>query len=281
MFDQPSIEEHIGKLAIQLADTVKAHCIISAEKYEDEKQDYEDPYLNIKLGIFKRVDDNNYKKIEYKTKIKRPEHGQTLSPKELLIDAISHHHINKGERVICILDASLGSGYNLAMFIFEVDNLFFNMSQHKLTKNVRTNVMETIFDIALDISKYGREGRPVGTMFIIGGPEIRKYTKQLIINPFEFLEDDKRNILNPELRESIIEFSMLDGAFVIDLDGKIMSTGTYIDIDTDHVVLPSGFGTKHRTAAAITDATDAIAVVISESGGKIRVFSKGKIVMST
>jgi DNA integrity scanning protein DisA with diadenylate cyclase activity len=39
-------------------------------------------------------------------------------------------------------------------------------------------------------------------------------------------------------------------------------------------------GTKHRNCAAITYAVpEAIAIVVSESGGKIRVFKEGKLVM--
>ncbi len=41
--------------------------------------------------------------------------------------------------------------------------------------------------------------------------------------------------------------------------------------------LPQGLGARHRAAAGITALTDAIAIVISQSTGEVRVFSGGKI----
>jgi DNA integrity scanning protein DisA with diadenylate cyclase activity len=273
-------ERSIGDAAISLADSINAQAIISAERDEREKIDYDEPVISIKINLFKKVGGKNYKKYEYKTRLKKPEHGSTISPKELLIDAISHHLINKGDRVICIQDESLGSGHKAVMFVIDVDNLFFNMSQNKLTRNIKPEVLEAVMDIALEISKYGREGKKVGTIFVITDKDVKKYTKQMIINPFEHLSEKERSITNPELRETIIAFSLLDGAFIINGEGKVLSAGTYLDIDTKNIYLPSGFGTRHRAAAAITQETEAVAVVVSETGGKVRVFNEGKIAMN-
>ena len=73
------------------------------------------------------------------------------------------------------------------------------------------------------------------------------------------------------------EFSQLDGIFVIDRDGTVISAGTYIDIDTSKIDVGQGFGTKHRCCAAITRAIPAIALVLSESG-VVRIMKDGKIV---
>ena len=276
---ETDIERHVGDAAISLADSINASCIVSAER-DDISGDLEDPFLNIKLNLFKKVNGKNYKRYTYKAKLRKPEHGFTISPKELLLDGISHKLINKGDRVICIQDESLGSGYKAILFIIDIDNLFFNISQTKLTKNVNSEILEKVMDLALEISKHGREGNKVGTMFVIGGKNLKKYTKQMILNPFENVDSDKRNILNPEMKETLSAFSLLDGAFIINTEGIVVSAGTYLDVDTKNVELPAGFGTRHRSAAAITKVTDSIAVVVSETGGKVRVFSNGKVVMN-
>jgi DNA integrity scanning protein DisA with diadenylate cyclase activity len=41
--------------------------------------------------------------------------------------------------------------------------------------------------------------------------------------------------------------------------------------------LPQGLGTRHTAAAAITQATDSVALAISESTGKVTLFRQGKI----
>jgi len=67
---------------------------------------------------------------------------------------------------------------------------------------------------------------------------------------------------------------------VEDEQGKILSAGTYLDIDSTNLYLPAGFGTRHRCCAAITYNTDALAVLVSESGGVVKVFKKGKIIQT-
>ena len=41
--------------------------------------------------------------------------------------------------------------------------------------------------------------------------------------------------------------------------------------------LPQGLGARHKSAAAVTAATSAVAIAISESTGNVTIFEKGKI----
>jgi len=197
--------------------------------------------------------------------------------KKVLIEAINEKYIEKGERVVCTEDESMGTGYKGILFIFDVDKIFFNISRHHLTENISSNIIETIINICSEIALEGREGKKIGTAFIIGNPsDLSKYSRQLIINPFSGLEE---KITDPNIKETIKEFAQLDGVFIIDTEGTIISTGTYLNVDDSDIELPSGFGTRHRNCAAITKQTDAIAIVISESGGIVRVLKDGRIVM--
>ena len=273
-----NIEESIGQAATKIAKDVGANCIVSLE--QKEKEEYTDSeHLDVKVSIFKQIKPGVYKKIEYETKIRKVESGSIIPIKEVLMEAINKKYIEKGERVVCIEDESMGSGYKSVLFIFDVDKIFFNISQHKLAENIDSNVVETVINIASEIALEGREGRKVGTAFIIGdSQEISKHLRQLIINPFSGLSE-KIKITDPDIRETIKEFAQLDGVFVINKDGTIISTGAYINISDEGIDLPPGFGTRHRACAAITKQTDSLAIVVSESGGVVRVFKNGRIVM--
>ena len=140
-------------------------------------------------------------------------------------------------------------------------------------------VFESVFNIAVEISREGREGKPVGTAFIVGdAQEVLARSRQLILNPFEGHPREARMVENPDLWENVKEFAMLDGAFVLSGNGIIEAAGRYITIDTSSVRIPKGLGTRHGSVAGITLATRAVGLVVSQSGGRISVFKGGRMV---
>ena len=192
------------------------------------------------------------------------------------MEAITKDYIKKGEKIVCIEDGSMGTGYKGVLFIFDVDEVFFKIGKQNISEKISPEIIEATLDIALEISREGREGRRIGTAFIIGDiSELNKYLRQLIINPFNNM-DEKIKITDLSIKETIKEFSQLDGVFIIDEEGHIISAGTYLDINTE-IDLPGGFGTKHRACAAITKETESVAIVVSESGGKVRILKDGRI----
>ena len=276
------IEEFVGLAATRIAHDIGANGIISIEQRKKDVDLNEDnPFLDVSITIFRKVKDNTYTKQGYFTKIRKTTDGSIIPIKELLIEAIGKRYIQKDDLMVCVVDESVGMGYKSLMFIFEVNNVLFNISTHNLAKNINPNVIETVIEIALEIAKEGREQKKVGTGFIIGNKsEILKYIKQLIINPFTAYPDTSKNILDPLLRETIKEFAQLDGVFIIHEDGTIISCGSYIDIDTTNVSLHHGYGTRHRSCAALTkEVNNSIAIIVSQSGGKITLFKEGKAVL--
>ncbi|MBS3119701.1 diadenylate cyclase [Candidatus Woesearchaeota archaeon] len=276
-----SIEDIIGMAAANIARDIQANCIVSLEKSSKDTDDLS--LLAVKVAIFKQLQDRkDYKKYEYQTTLSKQANGSIIPIKDLLMESVNKQYIEKNDRVVCVADGSLGTGYNGLMFIFDVDKIFFNISTHHLTENVKTDVLEATINIALELGTEGREGRKVGTAFIVGKKEnILKHTRQLVINPFAGTDEKERNITDPRLKETVKGFSQLDGAFIVNDDGCIVTAGTHLNLDLSEIELPSlaGFGTRHRYAAAITKVTDAIAVVVSETGGIVRIFKNGKIVL--
>jgi PAS domain S-box-containing protein len=144
--------------------------------------------------------------------------------------------------------------------------------------DIREEVFEDVYSLSLELSREGREGKPIGTTFLIGNsPDVMAKSTQLILNPFEGHAPSTRNVTSPEIRETVKELSQIDGAFVIAGDGTIQAAGRYITIDTSRASIPKGLGTRHASVAGITKETPAIGIVLSQSGGKISLFKDGRI----
>jgi DNA integrity scanning protein DisA with diadenylate cyclase activity len=92
--------------------------------------------------------------------------------------------------------------------------------------------------------------------------------------------EEERNILNPELLETIKEFSAIDGAFIVKDNGAIMTAGRHLNAAIESKDFPQGLGSRHIAAAGITSITHAIAIVISESTGNVSVFKSGNLFVS-
>ena len=139
-----------------------------------------------------------------------------------------------------------------------------------------------VIKLAIEIAREGREGKPVGTAFVLGDSDaVLERSRQLILNPLAGHSSTDRKITNPDMRENIKELALLDGAFVIREDGTVEAAGRYISIDTSNVRLSKGFGTRHVSVAAITQETKAIGIVVSESGGQVRIMARGRIILET
>jgi len=147
-----------------------------------------------------------------------------------------------------------------------------------ISKNFFTTVIAVV-DIALDIGALGREGKSVGTTFIIGNVEqIMRSSHQAIFNPFKGYPEQDRGITSSEVVESIKELAQLDGAFVISEKGVVEAAGRHLDAVSSVTRQLKGLGSRHRAAASITMYSEAIAVVVSESTGRVTIFDEGKIV---
>jgi PAS domain S-box-containing protein len=144
--------------------------------------------------------------------------------------------------------------------------------------DIKEEVFDAVFHICTEISVEGREGKAVGTTFLIGDAEnVMGKSRQIMLNSFEGHPPEMRIVTNPDLKENIKEFAQLDGAFVVSGDGFIEASGRYITVDTSGVKLPKGMGTRHNSVAAMTHVTKTVGIVVSQSGGGITLFKNGQI----
>jgi hypothetical protein len=143
--------------------------------------------------------------------------------------------------------------------------------------DVTPEVLDAVVRIALEIAHEGREGKPVGTSFIIGDTRaVMDQSRQFVLNPFFGHQEAERWITDEWMRENIKEFAQLDGAFIITGKGLVEAAGRNITVDTSNVKIPAGMGARHASAAGITLVTKSIGVVVSQSGGRITLIKGGE-----
>lgn len=145
---------------------------------------------------------------------------------------------------------------------------------------VPLNILKSVVDLAVEIGREGREGKPVGTLFVVGNHrKVMEMSQEQIHDPFRGYPKTERSIRNPRVRESIKELAQIDGAFVISSDGLAIAAGRHLRASAEGLTLSKGLGSRHWAAAEISKATGAIAIAVSESTGTVRVFQDGVIVL--
>lgn len=149
------------------------------------------------------------------------------------------------------------------------------------TEGMAPGVMDAIIDLAISIGVGGWEGRPVGALFVIGDSNtVMEKSRQLTLNPFQGYSEDEKHIMNPDVRHALHAFAVLDGAFIVREDGVVVAAGRYLNFDEEKDVdVPLGLGARHMAAAGISRDTEAIAIVVSQTSGSVRVFKRGKVAL--
>lgn len=190
----------------------------------------------------------------------------------ILISAFLEGSLGNGDDVLCLV---VGDSHPLVMLNFSLgQDPAFRILRSGIDERCDLDVFEMLLRIAGDLVREGREGKTVGTMFVIGDTDkVFEHSRQVVINPFQGHERGERNVLSPENIETIKEYANLDGAIVVTPDGYLEAAGRYILLEPD-ANTASGLGGRHLAAASITTRTQAIAIVVSASG-IVRVYKDG------
>ncbi len=177
---------------------------------------------------------------------------------------------------------------------FEVDTIdsvsVINLDEHlgrltvhdlrQLETRVPLDTLKTTVDLAVDIGREGREGKPVGTLFVVGDHrKVLKHCHPLGFDPVRGYSVEERRLEDSKVRESVKEIAQLDGAFIVSSDGTIVSACQYISAPAAEITLSKGLGARHWAAAAISRATAAVAITVSESNGTVRLFQNGEVML--
>ncbi|MCS4540836.1 MAG: diadenylate cyclase [Euryarchaeota archaeon] len=275
----PSIDDAIAKAATQIANEVNAKAILVVsdnERAYNLIQKYQ-PKTTVIAATSKN---ETFYKLSEKAQsillfLKSPFRVDQIVYATAL--ALSKGLVDIGDVIVGVLGELRSSD---SIFVYKVGGkpLDLNICTFiQEMEKIKPEVLSTIFELAIEIGREGREGKPVGTAFVIGDSEkVLKNSYQLILNPFEGRTE---YITDQMVRGTVKELSQLDGVFVLTRDGMVKAAGRYLDVDAASVKIPKGFGGRHAAAAAITKETGALAVTVSKSGGMIRVFKDGEIIM--
>jgi diadenylate cyclase len=171
--------------------------------------------------------------------------------------------------------ASLGKG-DVAERTGPLSHLLDEVCSERRGVNNRT--LRRVVNLAVEIAREGREGRKIGSLFVVSDSEaVLKHSRPMILDPLYGHPHESKRIEDPNLRETLKELAQLDGAFVVSDEGVVLSAARYIDAVSNHLELPLGLGSRHVAAASVSSRTDAVAVAVSESS-TVRMFDDGELV---
>src|SRR5436309_210578 len=140
------------------------------------------------------------------------------------------------------------------------------------------DVLESLIELAVAIAREGREGKRIGTLFMLGDENaVLARSRSLILDPLLGHPESARHITDLNLRGTIKELAQLDGGFVVSQAGIVLSACRYLDGIAAEVEVPLGLGSRHIAAANMSAVTKAVGIVVSESS-VVRLFCHGKLV---
>lgn len=196
-----------------------------------------------------------------------------------LVIAVMNGFVAEDESVVCLVGLA-GSKRLDNLLIANPSRDFEWFGRHSISSSSDLPISREfvrLVDIALKFAAEGREGKSIGTIFLLGDiDEVRSISRPLILNPCHGHPKKVRSIHDGDFIETLREYSALDGAFLVDRRGTVDSAGVYLDAPvTRDVTVDKGLGSRHLAAAAATARTRSLAVVISESSGTVTVYSEG------
>ncbi len=150
----------------------------------------------------------------------------------------------------------------------------------QLETSVPLDTLKTVVDVAVEIGREGREGKAVGTMFVVGDSrKVSSHCQPAGFDPVKGYGREERDLHDPRVREAVKEVATLDGAFIVSSEGIVEKAAQLVDAPYTDLTLSKGLGSRHWAGAAISKATKAVAVVVSQSSGTVRIFHNGEVVL--
>jgi DNA integrity scanning protein DisA with diadenylate cyclase activity len=204
-----------------------------------------------------------------------------------LLAAVADEKLHTGAHVVALyngIEAEEGKPEHIdSLSVIHLGEHLERLSAQELRKldtQVPLETLRAVVDLATEIGREGREGKPVGTMFVVGDTrKVMRMSRSLNFNPFRGYSRAERDIRDRKVREQIKDIAQLEGAILIRRDGVADAGCMYVDVPAEGITLSKGLGTRHWAAAAISKRTKAIAVAVSQSSGTVRIFQNGEVVL--
>ncbi|MEN0109732.1 MAG: DNA integrity scanning protein DisA nucleotide-binding domain protein [Planctomycetota bacterium] len=202
---------------------------------------------------------------------------------QALLEAVAEEQLEAGATVVT-LHSSFEPGVIDSLSLIRLDEHLGRLTVRDLRQietKVPTATLKQVIDLAVDIGREGREGKPIGTLLVVG--DHRKtldYCKPMGFDPVKGYTSAERSLSDTKVREGVKEIAQMDGAFIVSASGVVMASAQHLSAPSSkEISLSKGLGARHWAGAQISRATDAIAVAVSSSSGTVRVFQGGEVVL--
>lgn len=200
---------------------------------------------------------------------------------EALIDGVSHE-LFAPEATLVAAYSAFESGVVDTMSLIRLEEHLGRLTVRDL-RQIKTKVpietLKLVVDLAVEIGREGREGKPVGSLLIVGDHrKVLTYCHPMGFDPVKGYNRNERNLADQKVREGVKEIAQMDGAFIISSDGTVVAAAQHLSAPSvPEMNLAKGLGARHWAAAEITKSTGAIAIAVSESNGTVRLFQDGEV----
>lgn len=199
-----------------------------------------------------------------------------------VLEGIADEFFQSGEQIVAVYSSFEKEHLDTISLISLKEHLTRLTSRdlQRLETQVPLETLRQVVDLAVEIGREGREGKPVGTLFVVGDhKKVLELSHEQVFNSFKGYPRKECALRYSKVRESIKELAQIDGAFIVSADGHVEANGRILNVAGEDLVLSPGLGSRHWAAAAISKATNAIAVAVSESTGTVRIFQNGTVML--
>ncbi len=214
--------------------------------------------------------------------LKMPEAPVYEKLTQALLESVADDFLAAGAQVVALYSGFEGGTIDSISLIHLGEHLgqLTARDLRQLETRVPLDTLKTVVDMAVEVGREGREGKPVGTLFVVGDSrKVLASSHPVGFDPVRGYNRKERNLDDPRVREGIKEIAQLDGAIVVSAEGIVEASARYIDAPADNITLPKGLGARHWAAAAISRKTNAVAVAVSETNGTVRIFQNGEVTL--
>jgi DNA integrity scanning protein DisA with diadenylate cyclase activity len=203
---------------------------------------------------------------------------------QAILEAVADDIIAPGSSVVAVysgFEADVMDSVSVINLGEHLDRLT-GRDLRQLETRVPLDTLKIVVDLAVEIGREGREGKPVGTMFVVGDTrKVLAHSRPVSFDPVRGYSRKERNLTDPRVREGIKEIAQLDGAILVRNDGTVEAACRYVDAPAPAkpLTLSKGLGARHWAAASISRATKAVAITVSQSNGTVRLWQNGEVVL--
>src|SRR5690606_31798581 len=130
-----------------------------------------------------------------------------------LIEAVANDHLKAGARVVVAYAAFEAESLDSISAIRLGEHLerLSSRDLRALETSVPFETLKAVVDVAVDIGREGREGKPVGTLLVVGDTrDVMVRSRPLGFDPFKGYKRKDRNLRDTKVREAIKEIAQLD-----------------------------------------------------------------------